>query len=110
MIAWMRAAKKQISASGFQHCASVGIGGHTCSRSVLPEVLGLVSSHKSLGLDFWSRTSRKLLVEAHNALHTSSICGGTEPLYLISIVLPFIAARLIRVLVWIDVGIDAGIN
>lgn len=88
MIAWMRAAKEKISVSGLANCALAGVGSHTCSGSVLPEVLGLVSSNKALGLDLWGRASRKLLVEAHNALHASSICGGTEPLYLISIVLP----------------------
>lgn len=57
---------------------------HTCGRSVLSEVLCLVSAHKSLWLDLGSRTTGKLLIEANYTLHADSIFGGAESLFLIS--------------------------
>lgn len=46
---------------------------HTHGRSVLAEVPGLVTSHKTLGLDLGSGTAGKLLVEVHHLLHAESI-------------------------------------
>ena len=60
----------------------------TCSRRVLPEVFGLIPSEEAFGLCFRSRSSRKLLVKAHNSLHASSIRSGTNTLNSVSVVLP----------------------
>lgn len=57
---------------------------HTCGRSVLSEVLCLVSAHESLWLDLGSRTTGKLLIEVDYTLHANSIFGGAESLFLIS--------------------------
>jgi hypothetical protein len=53
---------------------------HTCTRWVLSEILRLVSTQESLGLDFWSGATRKLLIEADYSLHTGSIFGSTKSL------------------------------
>lgn len=80
--------KSRKSAIVFRHGTSIEDGEHTGSRRVLPEVLRLVSAHKALRLDLWSCASGKLLVEAHHALHASSICGSAKSLNSISPVVP----------------------
>jgi len=50
-----------------------------CSWWIFSKVTSLVSAEETLGLDFRSWTSRKLLVEADYALHTSGIlCGANS--------------------------------
>lgn len=49
------------------------------ARSVLAaEVASLVAANKALRLDLGGSTAGELSVEAHNALHTGSILGGTN--------------------------------
>jgi len=52
----------------------------TSCRWVLSKVTGLVSAKEALWLDFRGGTSWKLLIEAHNSLHTSGILRGTDTL------------------------------
>src|SRR3954465_5042068 len=54
-----------------------------CRRSVLSEVLGLVSTHQSLGLDLWSWSARKFLVEADYTGHACGILSCTKSLILV---------------------------
>lgn len=51
-----------------------------CGRRVLSEVLGLVSTQQTLGLNLWCWSAGKLLVEANYTLHTGSIFGSSESL------------------------------
>jgi hypothetical protein len=54
-----------------------------CPRGVLSEVLGLVSTQQSLGLDLWSWSAREFLVEADYTGHTCGILSCTKSLILV---------------------------
>lgn len=54
-----------------------------CRRGVLSEVLGLVSTQQSLGLDLWSWSTGKFLVEADYTGHACGILSGTKSLILL---------------------------
>ena len=96
-MAWMIAVASQIrqQLSPFEHSMKASYR-HTRSRSVLAEVLGLVSSDQSLGLQFRSWATRKFFVEADYTLHAGGILGGTDSLFPISLILHSVPVRLFR--------------
>lgn len=83
----MMAGKREKLAIGSSVYIDSQVDEHTSSGWVLSEVLGLISPNEAFGLDFWGSASRKLLVKAHYAVHASSICSSSQPLYLVSTLL-----------------------
>lgn len=60
--------------------AKAGTRQRTLSGRVLAEVLGLVATEKTGGLDLGSGTPRKLLVEADDTLHADGIRSSADGL------------------------------
>ena len=60
--------------------AKAGAKQRTLGGRVLAEVLGLVSTEKTRGLDLGSGTPGKLLVEADDTLHANGIGSSADSL------------------------------